>query len=404
MKKLYIVLLPFLFASCASYKMNRIYEPTKKDNLIEGLDIKFDSTSVEYAMLQNRLKLDFTTQNSETNSTLIAFNYYKPDHRPVSANYLSVPQYESTTILDLSAFKKMYGHYLMNDDTLLCRQGLQGIELYIEKNSNSQTKISGTPEDEEYEVKTVVPILRYPKSYTDAVFQNSKTKNGAMSPYYNPSLVTMDNVITTGEVGTLLGAGIASAILSKRDQNEELKSIHNTGTELTEANKNKDIVLLNKYRSDVLPMITDFYKLTNDFTTNELINPFLKDQNNYQGFIKFCVINKEHKGEYFWMVPTLLVIPTLLGCPIFAEKVEVVLEASIYNKKNHKIKTYIAKGHGKGYTAFYWGYTNAAYSKWSPSSRKRAANSKALYTALLDIKQQILRDKQAIERYLNENQ
>jgi hypothetical protein len=97
-----------------------------------------------------------------------------------------------------------------------------------------------------------------------------------------------------------------------------------------------------------------------------------------------------------------LLIPNILGYPLGSIRTEIVLETNILDQNNNLIKAYTTSGTGHAHVGLYFGYKGKYLTnKWFPSAVTRAATSKAVYSSLLELKKQLLIDKDEIKRLTN---
>ena len=413
MKKLYLLLLPVIFCSCIGYKITRIYQPAKKENLITGLELRLDSGYIEQSRGAERLKLDFITINKNTNSVLYSFYYYNPFNYK-SNNWFSdfVAVYKESSLMDVSYFEKTYEQFIINNDTLLFNKGLNGIYKYLnltgiklgEFSTNNNRYIIDN-------IVTLVPKNEYTNSFTAAT-----NNDFPYNTYYNgtPNLTIQDLDSGTSTKISMFGQGDLRKEFKKYRINSPTYSGINAknrlidptydakkqiGTELTTLHSGKNIVLLHEYKKKFVPEVSDAYSLINDYIFNEIVDSTISNQTNPKGYIKIRLIKNTDKskvGVFFAVTSGLLLFtPNLIGYPFISAEYKVGLEATIYNNNNQKIKTYTSKGVGKAYMALYWGY--------NLRNTGRTTQSKAVYSALSEFKKQITKDKDEIENLLNKD-
>jgi hypothetical protein len=397
MRYLYLVMGAILFNSCLGYKMARIYEPKTNSVRIDGVSVIFDSASFEHAMFQDRLKLNFLTENKLTNTTVYDFCYYQPYKfsERLFGNY-TAPSYVNTSLIDLSLFEKNYKKYLIGYDTMLFK-GIEGVDEYIKKTKNDKTKIVGlnymSKKSASNDLVTLVPVFKNPKTLANSI-------NSSSSIMY----VRTQPIVTYGDLSYEMSNAIAYTLLSAIEENQALKLKHSIGSKITSSDSNKIVVQLHNYHSDVIPTITDAYKLLYTYSCNEFIDTSGFNKEDIKGYIRYRVIDKQYKLGLFWMIANapFLYIPTFFGSPLTSQKITIKLEAVIYDKDMRLIKSYVTQGTGKAYMAFYWGYAGSA-SPWMPMAMSRTSNSKAIYAALTELSKQIQNDKKEIEEILNKN-
>jgi len=397
MKKLCFLLLPVILSSCLGFKMTRIYEPVKKENLLSGLELKLDSGYIEQSRGAERLKLDFITVNKNTNSILYSFFYYNPSN--FTTNYLWdkvthgwIAEYKESSLMDVSYFEKNYEQFIINNDTLLFNQGLNGIYKYLKLTGIALGKFSTSNGKILDEIFTVVPKNEYTNSFTAAT-NNDFPRNTFYNGTPDLSIHELNNSGTFKQ--------IKFADWNDLKENSQNQFIYNAkskiGNELTTLSGNKNIVLLHEYKKKILSEVTDAYSLISDYVFNEIVDSTILNQSNSKGYIKLKLIksNDKNKVGIFFTVTSglLLFTPNLVGYPFTSAKYKVNLEATIYNNENQKIKTYSTVGIGKAYMALYWGY--------GIRNTIRTTQSKAVYSALTELKKQIFIDKDEIEKKLN---
>jgi hypothetical protein len=283
MKKILILLIPFLFSGCMGFKLARIYKPDiTKNNLFDGFNIKIDSASFEHAMYQDRLRFEFITENRENNSKLYSFAYYHPYFLPSVWSEFFQPAYEKSNIIELQSFNSRFKKYLYNADTLLVNNGIEGIETFFGQTEKKFFKLSGISNDS---------LKIQDKSFIS--FFPSSRQNTSFTTTHYPSFINPDQwksgfgqsnfsgVPTVLFVISPLGAELVQEINNSIQLKKDRDTKHNLSYSITEAYPGNDLVLLHYYKEYVLPTVSDSYKLIHEFARNEIIgyNEEAKDIN-----------------------------------------------------------------------------------------------------------------------------
>lgn len=390
MNKLCLFLLPLLFSSCVSYKLTRLYEPEKTGETVSNIELIIDSASVENAMFQNRLHLEFVSENKETGSTLYSYLYFKPERwlNDYGRNGFNFGNYENSYILNDSVFNLFFAHNLLNSDTLLYARGITGVEDYSNLTGNTWKKVRGISENPDYDLVSIVPTFKYPKTFTNYTVAKLQTNK-----YYDLEgwYVYNDYDLRAYDMANT----IYSAIQASKKEKDDLLVLHSIGKELTNEIKGDDIILINEYSCDALFSVTDAFKLINDYAQKEIISMIDLNGPNDVGHIEVRISDKQLYGGFHWFIlsTATVYLVNLVGFPIYSQYVDMDMEITLYNKEQMPIKTYTSSASKRSFSAMYWGYSFAGAAHiWSPNSMNRTVNSKAIHSALEDLKEQITLD------------
>jgi hypothetical protein len=133
--------------------------------------------------------------------------------------------------------------------------------------------------------------------------------------------------------------------------------------------------------------VTLYERETRDNITNPIGQPY--------GFIyyKIPVSYIRHRGTGLFVLSSfMLMLPNVLGLPFGGYEINMEVEVEILNSNREVIGRYTGLGKGAAPVAFWWGYT--------PADAQRISNVKSIKAAMNQIKQQINRDYEHLQREL----